>query len=290
MTAYPEVTKTQTIRKRSSRGNWNRTSLWSLPKARFATSDCFCMTTSPECNRWASLRQAHAAKQVRVTWITAQRVEPGIHPGRRQSIRTVTMSLLQPSKSLILFSQHRICHVKSADVTLPGLTLDATHHCSSFILPTGKGIGRGDLRQNHRLLVVHGAIGCGQCSFHLAKLRIGALGHDRRVPPFARPRWIPGSALQGTAAMRGHRVTKAKHWPRAAFGSSMEFPQARLANAVFHQNSAALPKTAEAAKGIPATIDLTLNNAMISAKKGGVLTGGRSRVVLCVTCGSSPLP
>jgi hypothetical protein len=39
----------------------------------------------------------------------------------------------------------------------------------------------------------------------------------------------------------------------AAFGSSMEFPQARLANAVFHQNSAALSKTAEAAKGSPAT-------------------------------------
>ena len=36
-------------------------------------------------------------------------------------------------------------------------------------------------------------------------------------------------------------------------------------------------------------IDLTLNNAMTSAKKGGVLIGGRSRVVLCATCGSSPL-
>src|SRR5882762_4741370 len=36
-------------------------------------------------------------------------------------------------------------------------------------------------------------------------------------------------------------------------------------------------------------IDLTLNNAMTSAKKEGVLTGGRSRAVLCVTFGSSPL-
>jgi len=43
-------------------------------------------------------------------------------------------------------------------------------------------------------------------------------------------------------------------------------------------------------KKIRVTIDLTLNNAMASAKKGGVLIGGRSRVVLCVTFGSSPLP
>ena len=38
----------------------------------------------------------------------------------------------------------------------------------------------------------------------------------------------------------------------AAFGSSMEFPQARLSNAVFHQNSAVPPKTAETARGGPA--------------------------------------
>src|SRR5882762_7206373 len=36
-------------------------------------------------------------------------------------------------------------------------------------------------------------------------------------------------------------------------------------------------------------IDLTLNNAMTSPKKEGVLTGGRSRVGLCVSFGSSPL-
>ena len=36
-------------------------------------------------------------------------------------------------------------------------------------------------------------------------------------------------------------------------------------------------------------IDLTLNNAMTSTKKGGVLIGGRSRVVSCVTFGSPPL-
>jgi hypothetical protein len=38
----------------------------------------------------------------------------------------------------------------------------------------------------------------------------------------------------------------------SAFGSSMAFPQARVANVALHQNSAALPKTAEAAKGGPA--------------------------------------
>ena len=37
------------------------------------------------------------------------------------------------------------------------------------------------------------------------------------------------------------------------------------------------------------TIELTLNNAMASTKKGGGLTGGRSREVLCVSFGSSPL-
>jgi hypothetical protein len=37
----------------------------------------------------------------------------------------------------------------------------------------------------------------------------------------------------------------------AAFGPSLEFPRARFANAVFHQNSAALPKTAEAARSGP---------------------------------------
>src|SRR5216117_650130 len=36
-------------------------------------------------------------------------------------------------------------------------------------------------------------------------------------------------------------------------------------------------------------IELTLNNAMASTKKGGGLTGGRSREVLCVSFGSSPL-
>jgi hypothetical protein len=44
----------------------------------------------------------------------------------------------------------------------------------------------------------------------------------------------------------------------ATFRSSMEFPQARLANAAFHQNSAALPKTAEAAKGGPANDSQTV--------------------------------
>jgi hypothetical protein len=37
----------------------------------------------------------------------------------------------------------------------------------------------------------------------------------------------------------------------AAFGPSLEFPRAHFANAVFHQNSAALPKTAEAARSGP---------------------------------------
>lgn len=37
----------------------------------------------------------------------------------------------------------------------------------------------------------------------------------------------------------------------AAFGPSLEFPRARFANAVFHQNSAALPKTAEASRSGP---------------------------------------
>jgi hypothetical protein len=36
-------------------------------------------------------------------------------------------------------------------------------------------------------------------------------------------------------------------------------------------------------------IELTLNNAMTRTKKGGVLIGGRNRVVLWVTFGSSPL-
>ena len=115
-------------------------------------------------------------KQVSEARISSQGVESGIHPDRRQSIRTVVIGFRKPSKGLFLISQHGVqaSHVKSADIALSGLAFDPVDHCVSLILPAGKRIGSRDLGQDHGILCgFQGAICSGKCLFRLAKFRIG---------------------------------------------------------------------------------------------------------------------
>jgi hypothetical protein len=57
---------------------------------------------------WRLLVKAHALQKIGKAGIASQRVEPGIHPDRGHSIRTVAMGPFKPGKGLFLLSQHGI--------------------------------------------------------------------------------------------------------------------------------------------------------------------------------------
>ena len=62
-----------------------------------STIEWFCKTIR-------LLREAHAAQQVCKARVVSYQVEPGIHPDRGHSVRTLAIGLLKPGKGLFLIS------------------------------------------------------------------------------------------------------------------------------------------------------------------------------------------
>ena len=69
---------------------------------------------------WRLLVKAHALQKIGKAGIASQRVEPGIHPGGRQSIRALNEGLLEPGKGFVFVTERGINgrHVESANVAL----------------------------------------------------------------------------------------------------------------------------------------------------------------------------
>jgi hypothetical protein len=57
-------------------------------------------------HRWHLQGQANSAQQVGEARIASQRVEPGIHPDKGYSSRTIAIPSFEPGERLILFAQH----------------------------------------------------------------------------------------------------------------------------------------------------------------------------------------
>src|SRR5215469_7004018 len=93
--------------------------------------------------RWRLRCEAHTVQQVGEAPVASQRVESGIHPERRHSIRAVAIGLFQPGKTLFLVSERRIqaSYVEAANIALSRLALDSRDHCASLILPACKRVG-----------------------------------------------------------------------------------------------------------------------------------------------------
>ncbi len=67
-------------------------------------------------------RVPHPVQEQRKTRIASQRVESGIHPDERESIRAVAVGAIQPGEGIGLVAEHRIhdSDVVSADISLRG--------------------------------------------------------------------------------------------------------------------------------------------------------------------------
>src|SRR5690242_10700874 len=131
------------------------------------------------------LRKADATKQVSEARVASQGIEPGIHPDRGQSIRTVEIGSVEPGKGFYFISKDsiRASHVEPADVTFASLILNAGEHRASLVLPASQSVGSRILGQDNGFFCgFHAAIGRSQRLFTLAKFRIGE-GQDVVVMP-----------------------------------------------------------------------------------------------------------